>query len=39
VFPVRSLGRATTRITLHPARNAGRSCCYAAIRGAHFGSP
>src|SRR5271170_6495784 len=36
VFPVRSLGRATTRITLHPARNASRSCCYAAIRGAHF---
>jgi hypothetical protein len=36
-FSVRSLGRATTRIImLHPARNTGRSCCYAAIRRARF---
>lgn len=38
VFLIRSLGRTTARITLRVARNAGRSCCYASVRGSDSGS-
>ena len=38
VFLIRFLGRATAEITLRLARDAGRSCCYASVRGSDSGS-